>query len=89
MDTRTSAESRAETWLPIFTDKENRVPNPNQSPNPIESFFFLQTPNLKTPSSNRYEEWPKGYVLVICRMVDLGHQQQPSAFFLLSSFAEG
>ncbi|GBN15549.1 hypothetical protein AVEN_77199-1 [Araneus ventricosus] len=44
-DTRSSVESRAETRLPIFTDLENRVPNPNQPPNPIESLFFLQTPN--------------------------------------------
>ncbi|GBN30850.1 hypothetical protein AVEN_137195-1 [Araneus ventricosus] len=45
---RTSAGSRAETRLPIFTDLENRYPKPNQAPNSIES-------RLKSPSSSKLQ----------------------------------
>ncbi|GBL93206.1 hypothetical protein AVEN_202797-1, partial [Araneus ventricosus] len=37
--------------------------------------------HLKSPPSNPYEAWSKGYIFVICRVVDCGHQPQPTSSF--------
>ncbi|GBN49418.1 hypothetical protein AVEN_273859-1 [Araneus ventricosus] len=37
--------------------------------------------NLKSPPSNPYEAWPKGYIFVICRVVDCDYQSQPQLPF--------
>ncbi|GBM43564.1 hypothetical protein AVEN_252166-1 [Araneus ventricosus] len=60
---RRSRESRSES-------ESNSEFNPvSISSSPV----FLPNSNLKSPPSNPYEAWPKGYIFVICRVVDCGH----------------